>query len=343
MSNNSYLNQLLKDKLPDSTEVEIHFFELCNLRCHFCGQDHKAKEGLDLILDKIPRVIDFIENNQTKSHIINMMGGELFNDELPDSILEDYFKFAISVNESANKKGHRVHFNWVTNLIIKKLDRVQNLLSRLHQLGISSKISTSYDFAGRKTKLWDQELFLKNLYALKEHIYTVGFVLTKPAINSLIYGHDDVFEELYKSFPLYFDYYVPEAGAQQLLPSDQELLEALLYVAQKYPRISPVRELLENKENKMTCFSLNKLTLLPDGEEVKCRYLDYKPGQFVNPIDYNSNENIVESFIQENQCLSCEWFQKCSFRCFVQADWAQRVKMDRCLFKSFFESVEKWN
>lgn len=340
MSKTNYLSQLLKSKIPDSTEIEIHFFELCNLRCQFCGQDHNAKSGLDTIVEKAEPVIEFISTNSIRSHILNLMGGELFNDELKDSVFEDYYQFAIRIHQFAESIGHHIHINWVTNLIFQNKQRVTDLLARLREAGISTKLSTSFDFHGRKNSLWTEEIYLSNLKEFKDLIYTVGFVLTKKSIEYLLTTRDPLFEYLYFNYPLYFDYYVPENGAKYLMPSDQELLDAYLFIADNYPNISPVRDLLDNKENKMTCYSLSKITVLPDGKEVTCRYLKYSENDFNQPVDYTSNENIIESFLTENDCFSCEYFQRCSFRCFVQADWKKRQRTPSCLFKTFFKKIE---
>ncbi len=339
----NYLSKLLSNKLPDSSEIELHLFELCNLRCHFCGQDHEDKTGFDEILSKIAPVKEFISSNPKKSHILNIMGGEIFNDELPDTFFSDYLTLAREVDSHAKSLGHTCVFNWVSNLIFSKSDRVKKFLNDLESLNIISNISTSYDFAGRINSLWNKDLFKSNLELFKGRIFTVGFVLTKTSINHLLTKRDHFFDYLYDNYPLYFDYYVPENGANTLMPSDQEILNCYLFIAKNYPQISPVKDLLENDENKMTCYSLNKLTLLPNGREVKCRYMDYEHHQFNTPIDYLSNENIVEAHLEENQCMSCEWFYKCSFRCFVQADWAKRVKTETCMFKTFFKETSAWN
>ena len=339
MQGETYLTKLLARKVPDASEVELHLFELCNLRCHFCGQDHDDKTGFDGILDKIIPVNDFITNNFKKKHILNIMGGEIFNDELPDSFFGDYFTLANTIHLHAKSLGHHCTFNWVTNLIFNKSSRVSDFLDKLSSEGITWNISTSYDFAGRKNSLWNLETFKTNLETFKSRVFTVGFVLTKVSIRQLLNQNDTFFDYLYQNYPLYFDYYVPENGANVLMPSDQEILEAYLYIAKKYPQINPVKDLLENESNKMTCYSLNKLTLLPNGREVKCRYMNYEEKQFNTKVDYSSNENIIEAHLNENECLTCEWFGRCGFRCFVQADWAKREKTPRCLFKTFFEEA----
>lgn len=339
MNKDQFLSNLLSRKLPDSSEIELHLFELCNLRCQFCGQDHEDKTGFDLILEKAGPVKEFIFKNNKTSHILNIMGGEIFNDELPDAIIKKYEELALDIDGFAKKNGHNCTFNWVTNLIFNKNDRVDNFLRRLDNWNIRSNISSSYDFTGRKNSLWSQDLFKKNLEHYKDRVFTIGFVLTKPAIKNLITKSDTFFDYLYKNYPLYFDYYVPESGANSLMPSDEELLDAYLFIANNYPSISPVKELLENNHNKMTCYSLNKLTLLPSGREVKCRYLNYESGQFAHEVDYSTNANIIEAHLEENECLSCQWFDRCGFRCFVQADWAKRKKSETCIFKSFFKEV----
>ena len=125
------------------------------------------------------------------------------------------------------------------------------------------------------------------------------------------------------------------------MPSDQELLDAFIFIGTHYPNVYPVSDWIKNSENKLTCYSLNKLTVLPDGQHVACRYLDYKVGSFKSPIDYNSNANIIHNYVEENQCLSCEYYQKCSMRCFVQADWAKRDRLEECLYKTFFRQFSK--
>lgn len=332
--NQSYLNQLLSSKLPDSTEVEIHLFEYCNLNCAFCGQDHDSTVGMDResILDKAVEIIKFfIKSNQTK-HTINIMGGEIFNDEIPDELFSHYREFRSKIVTWVNDNGHEVRFNWVTNLIFRKLDRVVKFIDECEH----SYISTSYDFSGRGLDINKSLLFKRNLDILGDYITVIGFVLTRPAIRKILSDSDKGFKELYSKYTLYFDYYVPELSADKLMPSDEELLEVFQFVADNYPEVYPIKDWLVNRENKMTCYSLNKLTLLPDGREVKCRYMDYDDDAFDTPIDYSSNENIIEAHLNRNECLQCEFFDRCGFRCFVQADWAKLKRLDECFLRKFF-------
>lgn len=335
MEKNSYLRTVLKDKFPHSTEIELHLFEFCNLSCSFCGQDHNSKEGMESIVKKADRVIEFMHSSNLNSHTINVMGGEIFNDEIPANIFNDYITFIKNIAEAAEKHKYQVRFNLVTNLLFQK-NRVlvDNIISMFPDRVM---LSTSYDFSGRGYDINKQMLFKQNLERYKKSIGIIGFVLTKPSIKKLLRDEDHFFKEiLYPNYPLYFDFYVPENASDKMMPSEQELLNAMLYVADHYSNIYPIKDLLENEQNKMTCFSPNKLTILPDGKEVTCRYLDYKPEDFLTPINYNSNENIIEAHLERNNCLSCEWYSRCQFRCFVQADYSRLERLSDCYIRTFF-------
>ena|SRR6056300_584119 len=334
----SYLNKALESKIPDSTEIELHLFEFCNLNCAFCGQDHDSTVGMNLeaAIDKAKECVKFINNSEKDSHIINIMGGEIFNDQVPDHMFDAYSKFHQYITENTTDK---VRFNWVTNLIFGQYERVDKFI-RSHK---DSYISTSYDFAGRGLNDFKANLFSINLERFSDIITVIGFVLTKPAIRKILRNQDEYFKYLYKNYTLYFDYYVPELkSASKLLPSEQEMLDAMIHVAHNYPKVYPVADLLNNKSNQMTCYSLNKLTLLPDGREVKCRYLTYDENDFeTTPIDYSTNEFIIESHLKRHDCFSCPWFERCQFRCFVQADWKHLERLEDCMFRMFFEQMQK--
>ena len=336
-----YLKHVLKDKVNTSTEIELHLFEFCNLSCAFCGQDHNSVEGMNTIVQKADKVIDFMKRSGLKSHIVNTMGGEIFNDLIEDKFFDAYFEFYKKINDWVNENGHKVRFNWVTNLIFNKYERVVDLIKKMRAIGENAFISTSYDFAGRGLTDTRTDIFKKNLEKFGDWITVIGFVLTKPAIRKILKDEDPYFKDvLYKKYTIYYDYYVPELSAEKLMPSEQEMLDCMLHVAKNYPNIYPIKDLIENERNKMTCYSMNKTTILPDGKEVTCRYMKYKKGDFLNEVDYSSNANIIESHLERNKCLGCKWFDRCTFRCFVQADWAKLERTNECLFREFLNRME---
>lgn len=335
---------LLGRKQNDAAEIEIHFFEFCNLNCSFCGQDHDSTVGMNTIVDKADNVCRFMSKNNKKEFIINSMGGEIFNDLVDDKLFADYEEFATRVNKHAKAIGKTCHFNWVTNLVFTKKDRVRKLIDRLRAKGIENEISTSYDFTGRPLAEIRKGQFYSNLQFFKEEIYTIGFVLTKPSIRNMLRDKDEFFKHLYQEgYTLYFDYYVPEKrSANTLMPSDRDQLQAFLFIAEHYPKVFPIADWINNVENKLTCFSTNKVTILQDGREVTCRYLQYKDGDFKSKVDYNSNSNIIHNWVQEKECMSCEYYGRCSLTCFVQADWTEKETMDICLYKTLYKTLDEW-
>lgn len=339
MSN--YLQHVLRSKMPAATEIELHLFEFCNLSCAFCGQDHDSDVGMNVtsLADKADQVIGFMKSSGMKDHNVNVMGGEIFNDEVPDVIIFDgYTLFHRKINDWCTENGHNVRFNWVTNLIFSRGDRILAFIRSVE----NSMISTSYDFAGRGLNINRAMQFEHNLNKFSLWIGVVGFVLTKPSIRKILTRTDSFFDNvLYPNHTLYFDYYVPELSSDKMMPSEQEMLDCMLYVAEHYPNVYPIKDLLENGHNTMTCYSMNKTTILPTGREVKCRYMDYETTDFVNEIDYTSNNNIIQSHLDRHGCLSCQWFDRCALRCFVQADWAKLNRLEDCMFRMFFNEAER--
>lgn len=337
MNNEQYLRQLLKDKVTKTTEIELHLFEYCNLACTFCGQDHDSKEGMNTIREKANQVIDFMDASELSDHTVNIMGGEIFNDDIPASIFDDYLAFYKAIRSYCLATNQTVRFNWVTNLIFQKnISQVERLLHFTE----NSFLSTSYDFAGRGLDINRMLTFKANLERFKDRIGVVGFVMTRPSIRKLITNKDKFFKEvLYPNFPLYFDWYVPEGSADKMLPTELEMLSAMLFMAEHYPNMEPIRSMLNNEFNQMTCFSLHKVTILPTGKEVTCRYLDYDKDKFIHEVDYLSNSNIIQAHLDRNNCLSCEYYSRCQFRCFVQADWTELERLPECFIKTFFDKT----
>jgi len=333
------LRGLLDNKIPKASEATIHFFEKCNLNCSFCGQDHDSDVGLDSIVDKANETLEFIKKTGMKENTVNLMGGELFSDIINDETFDDYYKYYLILKEGCDDLGVKFQLNFVTNLIFRKnIGAVKSLMDLLPKDNVF--ISTSYDFAGRGLDINNSLLFKQNLITFKDRIRVVGFVMTRASIRKLMADKDKYFKEvLYPNFDLFFDYYVPEHKNAKYLPSEQEMLDAFLFIARNYPKISPIRNMIENDHNELTCPSLNKITKRPDGSEVTCRMLRYDQEDFHTKMDLNSNVSIINSHMQRSGCLGCEWFNKCMFRCFVQHDWVHLEKMDECFIKTFFNKT----
>lgn len=334
----SFVAELLKNKLPDIAEVEIFLFEHCNLRCVHCFQDHEARIGMSeaAILYKAELVGDFLERNKLKQYTLNVMGGELFQDELLDLYLPVYTKFIERVQEFATKTGKTVNFNFVTNLLCTRPEFMDWLVK--HDL----KVSTSYDPTGRFNAA-QFELFKQNVELYRDRISIVTGVATKQNIDAILKG-DEYFTYLYENFPFYWDQLTPGPTVPKvLMPKQSEFLTFLKHLIDHYPDCLNVIAYTDQKERAMSCPSMNKLLIEADNHTSGCRIKKHKEQSviFLTPVK-DTNDQLIENFVDKYDCLSCEYFKTCTFSCFVKHDWKQLVEdVDGCVYKLAFQYADQ--
>lgn len=336
------VEQILQTKRSGRSEFFVNLFELCNLRCSFCWQDHESTVGLDTVRSKVTPINQkVIAISKTKKIIdLNVMGGELFFDEIDDGLFEDYFYFATEINRTALSTGVEVNFNWVTNLVFTKIDRVFDLLARLRREGIYTYLTTSYDPRGRFNKK-NKELFFRNLEMFKSELKMISVVLTKPNIEFFLQRDDTEFQYLYDNFNIYFDFYSPEENHRTMAVTDKELRDFFFYVIRKYPRVYPVTDWINKLDNKMSCRTSNVVT--PSGNLGKCRLqvAEKLTDNFNSKVNLENNHNMEESFLEKYNCLQCEYFQRCSLGCFLQEDYKSYNELDECMMKQIYQYIEK--
>jgi sulfatase maturation enzyme AslB (radical SAM superfamily) len=332
---------LLESKRPDICEIELTLFENCNIVCHFCFHDKKSPVGLtrEEMFSKLPIIEQFLKKQSGRVQLaqINLVGGELLQDRWMERLCTDYFDLLIKAKKSFDQYSLPMKVVIVSNFLFKKKEIVKELIDKLRASGIDSHLIVSYDFEGRPTS----GAYLENIsYFGPEYICSVNLVGTKGSIKKFIQNDDVYFKHLYKHFNIYFDDFIPDAGADTSIPSDREFFEWYSFIAKNYPKIQPVAELIENKTNKMHCLSLNKITIFPDNRTSNCRWHRYKQSDFGTKLNMHDNAGMMQSFIDQNGCLSCEYFKRCGFRCFTQWDWKNRQRdMDICPMKAFFNEL----
>ena len=197
---------ILASKRSERGEFFVNLFEYCNLSCSFCWQDHDSKVGMDSIVRNADNVIRQIVASPLDGFDVNIMGGELFCDEINDDVFRDYEEFVLRIDEQAREHNKRCTYNWVTNLVYSDVDRVTDLIDELRSYEIDTNLTTSYDSAGRFNQK-TLHTFLRNLGKTSDYIKTVGVVLTKPTIERLLKDDDEVLKYLYANFTLFFDYF----------------------------------------------------------------------------------------------------------------------------------------
>jgi MoaA/NifB/PqqE/SkfB family radical SAM enzyme len=330
---------MLGAKAPQRTEIEVSFFQKCNLRCAFCWQDHDDETGVDDIPGKASIVIKYLEEwkDLKEEVVVTMTGGELFQDNV--YYYEQYYQFMSIIRDFMPS----VKFTMITNLQfnMETLDHVDTLLRRCKQNGIKASLGTSWDVSGRVLN----QRFGAVLEYFREDIEGITMVLTKPAIRMFLNDtYDKEFDYLYENYNIDFDYYVPTELSDKMMPSDWELLNVFRFFIKKYPKLPTVRSWLESDFNTLTCGNMNKITILPDNSIVPCRQLDYCESDFKTKINPNHNADMVESYMEKYNCLGCEYFSKCTMTCFVMNDHVSyKEELDDCLYRKMFKEIDGSN
>ncbi len=341
---NATTRLLLESKRPIIGEIELTLFENCHLDCSFCHHDKKSTVGLseEEILSKVALVEDHLIKLQGKVKMvqINMVGGELFQDRL-SHLYPIYFKLLMAIKPLYEKYGHTLRVVWVTSFQFKKRVEVKNLLDSLNENEVPSYLIASYDFEGRPVK----GQYARNVDFFSNDIISINMVATKDSIIKFLHlkdKEDPYFTYLYNKFDhFYFDDYIPDVGYDDQIPSDSLYLEFLKYITDFYPDIAPYADLINNDRNEMHCLALNKVTIFPDNSISNCRWDRYSDKDFRTPLNRSDNTTMMASFMEENGCLSCKWFNKCGFRCYTQHDWVNRERdTDDCVMRLWFNYNE---
>ncbi len=333
---------LLSKKHSPSAEIEVHLFENCNMSCAFCCQDHKdagpTQEGLAIKLSMVERFI-LAKKNSWQQFNVNLMGGELFQDESDDSWFVMYKDFILAIAKLL--KGRDTHFCITTNLVFAKTQRVWKLLEELRAEGISLSLSTSYDFVARGWSAEQKARFVENLAGFKKEIDSVSVTLHALSIRKMINDKDPLFEEIYQNFEVNFDWYIPDLRNDRLFhPTDSECRDALIFLAKNYPESHPIKEYLNQSTNSVQCCSDNRVIISANNKYSNCQYMDYNPSDFKSPLDRHSTHGMFERFTDEQGCLSCEHLDRCGFYCWVAADYIHRKRdTDSCFLSEFFREV----
>jgi organic radical activating enzyme len=319
----------LHNKRPATGEIIVTLFELCNLSCLFCPQDHSSIEGIDTIvskIDQIKSVIDTLLKKGKKDFSIHLMGGELFSDELDDSVFEDYKTLIDSINTYCIEQNIPVNISVVSNLVWKKKNRVKQFLA-----DTNVSIMTSYDPSGRFDKN-SLEIFKENVVEFKDNIVTVNVIITKPTIDKFLKNQIPFFDYLYENFSVYFDQYGPEKNQKFLMATDIQVRDFMIYLVDHWPRVLPVQDYFSKTKSQMTCMDTH--TVMPAGKWGGC-------GQFeqidkVIPIKLVTEQSWLDGY----NCLECEHFNRCSLGCFMSNHVRDMRTQKECWLKEVYDYVD---
>lgn len=328
-SNRIVLVDILASKKSARKEAHIILFEYCNLRCTFCHQDHDSTIGLDKISSKIETFIANTESDE--SYIVNITGGELFLDEFPDSLFEEYFAVGKRILEHFTD----VQLIFGTNLVYSKVDRVVALITRLKAYG-DVTLATSYDPAGRFNRT-DKELFFKNIPLVADLVETLSLVITKQNIDIFLAGTEgEEFKYLYDNFPVYFDHYIPSVAYQQHQPSEDLISKLYLKLNERYPEAQPIKDWKRQRFNELTCRSTKIVN--KDGVVTTCWSEAGKDSILDETQGLLAKADAEARFLEKYDCLSCEYYKRCGLRCFLHHSFVDG-DTSVCKIKEMFDQI----
>lgn len=328
---------LISSKLVGFREVVLPLFENCNLNCVFCPQQHDSTIGLSRneIFSKVEIIAKYANENTSDSIHLHIMGGELFQDHLIQTgFIAIYEEFMALVREKISNP-ERLVFNFVTNLVTENIEEVKKFCIKNNL-----RISVSYDPSGRFSNE-NLQLFKRNIDFMQNHIRMISCVITRPNIQRILVG-DTLFEKLYNRHDVDWDPLLPSLqNSAQLMPKESELLEFLKYLVDRYPKCINLENFFAtNPQQKMRCTRGRSLTIMPNNQiPMGCSgSLFLKESKTEN---LGSNE-IINKFLQKFDCLTCSYYSKCSFTCFIKQDYKRLIEdVSGCVYKEVFNYIEQ--
>jgi radical SAM protein with 4Fe4S-binding SPASM domain len=338
---------VIKPKENQTGELIVALFEYCNLSCQMCEQNHNDLTEIDNVLKKLPSIIksiDALKNSGKVAISVNFMGGELLADAVPDKVFDDYVTLISAVKEYIASVSLTASLHIVTNLVWEKIDRVKTLINKTN-----TTLMVSYDPAGR-FNFSTFEVFKKNVVEFKEHIIQIGSVMTNPSMKKFMDQSVPFFDYLYDNFKIVFDHYTPVTFALDntklvkstdlLMPTDIELRDFHKFMIDNWPNCYPFRDFSIKDEQPMSCMST--VTVLPTSAIHSCTVYDIKDKAKENTIVFFGKlEDHKKKWLDDYDCLSCPYMQRCSFGCFLNHHNSNIRTQETCWLQEVYDYVEE--
>lgn len=343
-------------------EFTISLFTRCNLRCHFCAQKHDKdldKYETRSIPDKVLNtfIIERLERPNIAEVGVRFWGGELFSDDIPDSYFEEYVRLRNDITErfhnTCKDRPVKLKFLYTTNGVFTKTDRVLSFLNQGDSLAVSYDPTLRYPSQDMSKRVLDN---IKLIHDSLNIPVTVGIVLTKPTLEMYLNNFDKLRELC--EFPyidsIVFNYYIPNTGWEDHMPSDKLLGEFLVKcLSHKFYKIDNI-DILKKAYDNRTCISKEcECKFLPNifngnvtKNCIKC-FSNLPQEMFygiyenqIQDISGSKSENISDLKaligIEKRGCFSCQYADICPGLCWSSIIF-QYYKIDECPLKVCFE------
>lgn len=346
-------------KHPQYCELVIYLFTKCNLNCSFCFQEHSADLDIDYI-KSIPDTSmellskDITEQPTIKQVDIRILGGELFSDNIPDSYFDLYTEMVNDIRQRMSEKYPDIQVDFIitTNGVYSKVDRLVHFLKKNN---FKKLISISIDFIGRYPNDKVKSRAYNTIKELSEKGFKVraGLVMTRRNIEYILTNPDEFKElvEVYKAEQIVFNFYIPNEGWEEDLPSDEDMWKLFKFcIDNRLFYVSIIFYLfetyLQQKFFTKTC-ECKYIPTIMDGCTTKdCtqtassldRHLFYS--DFVDEVTEENVSDVKASLgVTKRGCLACEHYNYCPQLCWSLTTF-KHFKPTVCPLKRGYEMIK---
>ena len=301
--------------MNDIEEITITLTRRCNLNCKFCNVIYDSKYNDDLtvesVLSKYSLIEPIITNTCKRTINIVLMGGELFSDDIDDSIIDAYHQLLNQCADLCKNYNKRLTISLMTNLITKRVDRIIKLAKSFKDCDVHG----SFDFVGR----FDNDklicLWWTNARAIKAGgvPFFASVVGHKYNIERIV-NHDLLWINLYNEFGVYVQYYEPNGIANDYNVSYEAYGDFLIFLYDHYRQEKFLQSVINAYQNRhKTCCQSN---WIDNSGSHKCC----------------DHQKVIRIYKTNHQCFTCDHYNKCPLVC----PRAYYQNSD-CIFKRLFD------
>ena len=346
---------------PEYCETVLYLFEKCNLRCEFCFQDHEHAQVNETYIKSLPHAAFALMSKELKAHPtiksfdIRMLGGEIFSDDLPDSLLELYGEVVEQIRAEMKTYFPDVNVDFIctTNGVWTNRERIKNFLEKY---SFKKIISISIDFVGRykNDKIKQTAYETMRYFGEAEFFVRAGVVLTKRNI-AYILEHADEFKDLirkYKAEQIVFNYYSPNEQWELDLPSDEDLWNIYKFcIDERMFNVSTIFYLVEAYRQKTFFTKTCECKFIPTLTQTSCtkdcvatasplpRERFY--GKYTNEVTEENVSDVKASLgIVKRGCLGCDHYEYCPQPCWCMVIF-DGYKATNCPMKRSFNYIKE--
>jgi hypothetical protein len=327
-------------------EVIISLFTKCNLNCDFCFEDHTNDIDIEAIKN-IPKLLEDnypeeLKNPKIEIISLGLLGGELFSDDIPDSMFEIYEELCKNIMLVIRRYLPDVTFHniWFSNGVHTKNERILKLFNNINTINkVKCVLFLSYDCVGRFKTKRQFELFEKTFRYFYDNyrISSIVSTLTKKQIENR-----EQFKSLFPpSIQMYLNYYTPTKGqvesneSDDLQPNDDDLYTFLTWAAEnnmfEFELLALwLEKVYKKKEVVKTCLFDKNIT-----------YYDSSFGKigFIPRASQEEKNDKMKCMngLRKRGCLHCEYYMDtCISPCWLTA-LSKDYDFNNCYAKRFIE------